>query len=419
MKKLSITTRLNLILAVTFFTVLTLGMIVIQKTLEKKALDDIKQTAYLQMDMAQAVRNYTNTIVKPNIDNSKTFHSFTVPSFAANTTMQYLSAANPNYKYKEVAINPTNPLNRANEWQQELIMHFDKSQSGNQEIFKITGDGEAAVMNFIKPLRVTQSSCLNCHGNVSQAPIALVNKYGQNNGFNWKLGQVIGVQIVTVPTKVALKNAKSSLISYFILSILICIILFTVLNLMLSQLILNPIKTSNDKLSKISKQDFLTGALNRRAFDENLKYLIELKKNFSLIYIDIDHFKKVNDTFGHAVGDVVLKEFSKRIISLTANKYNLFRIGGEEFCVVLSGKEIDLDFVVNDLAVNIKQAITEKEFTQVGSVTASFGIACFRNNDNLNDVLRRADEALYKAKTKGRNRIEYAAEPLNKLKQSA
>lgn len=402
MKKVNIRNKLNIVLILTFLFALSVSSYFLRLSLNNTALNELKKLSYLQMDMAQAVRKYTSEHIKQNVSNEDSFHEITVPSFAATTIMENLNLKYEKTKYVEVALNPTNPNNQARGWQIDIIKEFaDNPQI--TEIFRVTKRGEIEYFNFLKPLRVTSESCLNCHSSPERAPISMLQKYGDQNGFNWQLNQTIGVQIVSVPTDVAMKTAQMSLLGYIGLTVIICGFFFIVLNIMLNHVVINPIETKNEQLQQISRQDSLTGVLNRRGFDEVLNQFIENQNKFSIISMDIDFLKKINDNYGHVVGDFVLKEFAERIQKICQNKYFFSRISGEEFVLITLNKNSE---EAHELALELKLAITEAPFMNVGRMTCSFGITQFNNHDSAKSLLSRVDQALYHAKQKGRNRIE-------------
>ncbi|WP_456465128.1 diguanylate cyclase [Persephonella sp.] len=160
--------------------------------------------------------------------------------------------------------------------------------------------------------------------------------------------------------------------------------------------------------------DFLTGLTNRRRFERALEDAIKDKKlrNYpsSLIFVDVDDFKKVNDEYGHVVGDLVLKELASIFkFYLRANTV-VGRLGGEEFAILLPG--VELNNAVN-VAERLKKIIENREIKvnidgkeKKVRVTASFGVTEIGQDDTVENLLMRADEAMYKAKKKGKNRVE-------------
>jgi len=163
--------------------------------------------------------------------------------------------------------------------------------------------------------------------------------------------------------------------------------------------------TAKVELERLASIDKLTGAYNRRMIDEFMKKEVSLhvrdSKNLSLIMADIDHFKAVNDTYGHQAGDVVLSDVG-RIISSAIRKSDIFgRYGGEEFIIICPNTSSEQALV---LAEKIREEIESFSFAEVGHKTISLGISTLIANDKVENIIKRADDALYIAKNEGRNR---------------
>lgn len=167
---------------------------------------------------------------------------------------------------------------------------------------------------------------------------------------------------------------------------------------------------------KIAKQeanmDFLTGLHNRRSFERALSDLIrdfyEMKYYFSFILVDIDDFKKINDKYGHTVGDIVLREVAYVFKAFLRANTIIARTGGEEFGIVLPGTTLEDALSV---AERIRNILENREINlgnnNVIKITASFGVTQIKEGDDINSVYSRADKALYKAKNNGKNRVEH------------
>jgi len=160
-------------------------------------------------------------------------------------------------------------------------------------------------------------------------------------------------------------------------------------------------------------KDFLTGLLNRRAFHERAAELIEEAREgsttFSLLMVDIDHFKAFNDRFGHLVGDEVLRFAAKKITDLIKGQDVAARFGGEEFTVLLPRTALEgAAAVAENIRAGFAEARLRKSSTgeSLGTVTVSVGVAQHRPGEGLEQLVERADAALYRAKRNGRNRVE-------------
>jgi len=166
------------------------------------------------------------------------------------------------------------------------------------------------------------------------------------------------------------------------------------------------IQLKNEELKKLSITDTLTNLYNRRKLEELIQSEIDrcdrFHHTFSLVMLDIDHFKKVNDTYGHQIGDQVLIQIAD-ILKASLRKTDFVgRFGGEEFVIItLETNEKE----VVDLVEVFRTKISNHTFPQVGHKTASFGITTFKPNDTLQSLIKRADDALYEAKNTGRDNI--------------
>ncbi|MEO1614889.1 MAG: GGDEF domain-containing protein [Planctomycetota bacterium] len=161
-------------------------------------------------------------------------------------------------------------------------------------------------------------------------------------------------------------------------------------------------------------RDALTGTMNKRylleTLDRSVATALRHKQPLSVVMVDVDHFKSVNDTYGHLVGDEVLREFGHRIGGVTRADDLLARFGGEEFCLLLTATDLDEAAV---LAERCRQKISVQTFeTTIGplAITASFGVASLdlQGGGTGNSLIQAADDSLYSAKRAGRNRVECA-----------
>ncbi|MER2109228.1 MAG: sensor domain-containing diguanylate cyclase [Solibacillus sp.] len=165
----------------------------------------------------------------------------------------------------------------------------------------------------------------------------------------------------------------------------------------------------NTELLELSNTDKLTGIPNRRFFEQQLQYAIErffsAGEPFSLCLLDIDFFKQVNDTYGHAVGDLVLKKLAALIKDHIRPRDIFARFGGEEFVLLLPNIE---DHEALKYARFINQLIAQAAWPETGGITISVGVNTFKNHYTADDLLERADRALYASKKNGRNQATLA-----------
>jgi len=198
---------------------------------------------------------------------------------------------------------------------------------------------------------------------------------------------------------------KEKVFRIYIVAIIIILILLlwmTTLSIQISKR-----KKIEKKLEKLAIYDKLTSIFNRYKIDISMEEQLEIAKRYgkklSFIFFDIDFFKKVNDTFGHKAGDTVLKEIVD-IVKRKIRKSDIFgRWGGEEFVVILPENDIKH---ANMFAELLRKEIENHHFLKVGNITCSFGVTNIAQNDTIDDIMKRLDEALYRAKNSGRNRVD-------------
>lgn len=160
-------------------------------------------------------------------------------------------------------------------------------------------------------------------------------------------------------------------------------------------------------LKDLASRDSLTGLLNRRSGEQLLKQYDDEKQSAAkllcLIMMDIDNFKKINDTFGHTIGDVILKSCSQLIKNKARNTDSIVRWGGEEFLMIVPNARLH---EAMELAERIRASIEQHTDSKVGQITASFGVAELQPDESTASLINRADKALYKAKLAGKNCIK-------------
>lgn len=217
----------------------------------------------------------------------------------------------------------------------------------------------------------------------------------------------IGVLMMTSPSEnvngaIFLKNGANDFIAKpFVKEELIC----RVNNLIEAMENIN-------QIADFANKDFLTGVYNRRYFYEDMNeyvaYAEERAEPYAVAMLDIDHFKQINDTYGHDGGDRALKTLAKKLIDETKKGDLVARFGGEEFCIVLKNvsNEEAVKFFVN-LRASIANCKVRLKKEQI-KFTVSIGVAFSRSDYRLDELLELADEALYRAKENGRNRVEIA-----------
>ena len=245
--------KFNLVLLAAFVIGLALASAVSYRLVHENARREVIQEASLMLAQARAIQGYTVKEIRPLLaEQMKTrFLPHTVPAWAAQTNLRALSAQFPDYSYQDAMLNPTNPADRATDWETAIIGEFRNAASLTEHVS--TRDTQAGpILSIARPIRITDKDCLICHSTPAAAPAPMIDLYGSANGFDWKLGEVLGAQIVSVPMRVALDRANEvftvylfGLTSVFALTILL-------LNLMLHYVIIQPIRRMSAIAGEVS-----------------------------------------------------------------------------------------------------------------------------------------------------------------------
>ncbi|MBI5081450.1 MAG: GGDEF domain-containing protein [Chloroflexi bacterium] len=164
-----------------------------------------------------------------------------------------------------------------------------------------------------------------------------------------------------------------------------------------------------ENMTQLASMDFLTQSYNRRHLQTTLDRAIDRARrygrNVSLIMFDLDHFKDVNDHYGHAAGDQALRDVAEIVRQCIRLSDEFGRWGGEEFLIITF--ETDLE-QAQRLAERLRSAFVRHRFDSAGVITASFGVAMYQKDESVDQLVKRSDQALYLAKSNGRNRVEVA-----------
>lgn len=401
--------RFNLVLLLAFALVWGACAWYFRVQAERLANEVVAHEARLQMQTALAIREYTQDLVKPLLEGHPElgFQSQSVPAYAAQQTFARLYAQMPAYRYREVALNPTNPGDRPDDWERKLIEDLRANAQREDAVQVLHHQRE--FVHAVRPLRVTKPACLQCHGKPEDAPAGVLKRFPQGGGFGWQLNEVIGAQILTVPTEVYRKAFTASRQQFEQVLLVIFGLLLLVSNLVLQRLMVKPVHAQQQALQKLADTDALTGLGNRRHFSSALDQAIGTADHASpslvLLALDLDHFKAVNDGHGHAAGDRVLQHLAELLKRDCRPGETLARLGGEEFALLLPG--IDAEHAAQR-AEALRAACESLDVGLGRPVTLSVGLAPWRPGETSSVLMQRADAALYRAKSEGRNRVAKA-----------
>lgn len=208
----------------------------------------------------------------------------------------------------------------------------------------------------------------------------------------------------------ALKNSNPPINPFWVWSMLYFIIPLLLACLILCEIMLIQWRNREFLIQKLSQTDPLTDLWNRRSFNEQVQSLQRLNRPFAIVILDLDHFKTINDQYGHSIGDDTLKAVSKTLVKYVPQQDIVARYGGEEFIIAIDNKDQAIK-----IAERCRQAIEQLEIkvsdTLNIGITASFGIAFSSTEIGLEQAIRQADDALYIAKQRGRNQVQVFHNP--------
>lgn len=259
--------RFNLVLTTVFLLGFAVSAFVSYDLLHRNARDEVVRIAELMIEAARAIRTYTVKEVRPKLAGRKpnVFDPQTVPAYAATQTLGLLPKKYKDFVYKEATLNPTNPRDRATDWEADLVREF-KRDVGLKILSGVRSTPSGEALYIAAPIRITNKACLGCHSTPSVAPAALVALYGNSNGFGWKHNEVVGTQVVSVPMTVPVANAQRAFFTFLASLCAVYIALYIVLNIMLSRMIIKPISDMSLAADEVS-----TGNFERPEFPESGK----------------------------------------------------------------------------------------------------------------------------------------------------
>jgi HAMP domain-containing protein len=262
-------TKFNIVLTLVFAAGIGVSAWVSHQLLQNNAKQEVLRNAGLMMEAALSIRGYTVSQVKPHLDAqlAEKFLPQTVPAYAATETFNSLRKKYPDFSYKEATLNPTNPRDRAVEWEADVVNAFRNQAS----LTEYTGDRmtpTGPMLYIARPIQIKDPACLACHSVPSAAPASMIKIYGENNGFGWKHQEIIGAQIVSVPMALAIKNANDAFMVFMSSLAGIFLVTFIVLNVMLSVMIIRPISRMSEAADKISQGDFNVPEFTKKGKDE-------------------------------------------------------------------------------------------------------------------------------------------------------
>jgi len=235
----------------------------------QNAREEILQNARLVMETALATRAYTASQVGPLLETQMkyAFLPQSIPAYSAAEVLTGLRKKFSDYAYKEATLNPTNPRNRAVEWETDIVNKF----RGGYDRGEIIGERETPTgraLYIARPIQIKDPGCLVCHSTVEAAPKTLVDRYGPANGFGWQLNEIIGAQVVSVPTEVPTQRATAAYRTFMLSLAGVFIFIGVALNLMLFAMVIRPVAMVSKLADQVSLGDMDVPDFHARSKDE-------------------------------------------------------------------------------------------------------------------------------------------------------
>lgn len=282
--------KFNLAFLFVFLLGLGASAYVARDLLQRNAQQEVLDTARLMMENAAAVRDYTGEQLAPLLQTQMQYKFLpqSVPSFASNEVLARISEKRPEFVYKQAMLNPTNPRNRASDWEADLVTQFKQVPSSKEFIGqRDTPTGPA--LYIARPIQITKPACLHCHSTASAAPATLIEKYGPSNGFGWNLNETLGVQVVSVPLAVPLQRADRAWGVVMGLLAGVFLLVGLVLNVMLWKLVIQPVTRLSALADRVSMGDMDAPEFAVKSADE----IGVLSESFSRMRKSLTHAMKL------------------------------------------------------------------------------------------------------------------------------
>jgi protein-histidine pros-kinase len=261
--------KIDLAMAGAFLIGLVLAGFGAYQILRTNAIEASREAAKIIMEEASADRSYTSDSIKPLLEQQMKvqFLPHSIPSFSALSIFKIVRQKLPDYTYREPTLNPTNLNDRAIDWEADIINGFrDDASKAETMITRDTPGGQFLVL--ARPLKIGSQACLSCHSTPEAAPATMVALYGSQNGFGWKLGEIVGAQAVSIPLGVPLARAYQALLWFMLALAGTFVVIIVIVDLLLRALVVKPVAEISEMADKVSMGQLDTPEYVRNSNDE-------------------------------------------------------------------------------------------------------------------------------------------------------
>lgn len=260
LKNLKIGAKFNLLLILVFIASILGSGLALSSVLQTRAQNEVTSQAQILIQMVNAVRNYTQVridpLLAPSLETNPTFMPEIVPTFSSKEVFENFRKK-PEYKnffHKDATLNPTNLADKADTFETQLVERF-RNEPKTLEITGFRSLSEHEVFYIARPLKITQQQCLRCHSTPDQAPKSQLATYGSENGFGWKLNDIVSAQIISVPSEEIFANAKRTWILIMGLLITIFALIIFLINFLIKKAVIQRIKRIEKIAQRVSTGD--------------------------------------------------------------------------------------------------------------------------------------------------------------------
>lgn len=235
-------TKFNLLLLAVALIGVGLFALAAEPLVDAVAREEVLQSSRIMMESAAGARKYTSEQIAPLLRPAIAHQFFpqSVSAYAAKRNFDVIHAKFPDYSYREAALNPTNPQDRATDWEADIINDF-RSHPDKEEISLVRSTATGPMLELARPL-VNKPACMECHNTAATAPASMIQLYGSENGFGWKPNEIVGAQIVSVPMSASAVRA-AHIRRLFVLPFVCFLALLVIsVNVLLNFVVVRPIE---------------------------------------------------------------------------------------------------------------------------------------------------------------------------------
>jgi HAMP domain-containing protein len=278
--------KFNLVLLVIFGVAMSAAFLIARRSLLDRAREQVSQQARFMMETSASTRKYTSEHIRPILEkyqrHTAAFYPESVPAFSATQMFGYLREIYPEYSYREATLNPTNPGDRAADWEADVINAFRNTPAIHESLGERQDEGQT-LLYLARPIKAIET-CLECHSTAAAAPRAMLAIYGPNNGFGWNLNEIVGAQIVSVPLSVPQTMATRALWRFMLAVAAFSAVTIVCLNVALVFLVVRPLARVSAAAAALSKGNLGVEEIPTTGGDEISDLAVSLNRiNRSLV----------------------------------------------------------------------------------------------------------------------------------------